>query len=213
MTPPFRFPSPLYPIADTLGAPRGSHVALASAIVQAGAALVQLRAKDLPTRELVAVGRELRALTARHSTLLIINDRADVAKLVDADGVHLGQEDLPPAAARAILGPDKIIGVSTHTLEQAEAAARAGIADYLGFGPIFPTTSKERPDPVQGLAALRAVRRHVALPIVAIGGITAMTMRDVLSAGADAVAMIGDIVGAADVQAKVASLLRRLHVE
>ena len=165
----------------------------------------------MPTRELVAVARQLRALTTRHSALLIINDRTDVAKLVDADGVHLGQDDLPPAAARAILGPDKIIGLSTHSLDQAQAAARAGIADYIGFGPIYATTTKEHPDPVQGLAALRVVRRHVHLPIVAIGGITAATMRDVRDAGADAVAMIGDIVGAADVRGKVASLLRALE--
>jgi thiamine-phosphate pyrophosphorylase len=139
---------------------------------------------------------------------LIINDRADVARLVDAAGVHLGQDDLPARAAREILGPNKIIGFSTHNIAQAEAAAREGIADYIGFGPIYPTTTKEHADPVQGLEGLRLVRSHVKLPIVAIGGIAAGTMRDVLAAGADAVAMIGEIVRAEDVSAKVRALLR-----
>lgn len=204
----FRFASRLYPIADTLGDPRLSYSALSVAIARAGAPLLQLRAKHLATAQLVAVARELRAITARYSMLLIINDRADIAKLVDADGVHLGQDDLPAPCAREILGPDKIIGVSTHNVAQAEAAARAGVADYIGFGPLFPTTSKERPDPVQGLAGLRMLRHRVALPIVAIGGITAGTMHAVLEAGADAVAMIGEIVRADDVETKVASLLR-----
>ena len=201
------FPSPLYPIVDTLGDPARSHVALAEAILAAGAPLLQLRAKDVPTGRFVEIARAVKVIADRHRAQLIINDRADIARLIDAAGVHLGQEDLPVAAARQILGPGKIIGLSTHNLAQAEAAARAGIADYVGFGPIYPTNTKERPDPVQGLEGLRQVRSRVSLPIVAIGGITAATMRDVLAAGADAVAMIGEIVRAADVEATVRSLL------
>ena len=121
--------------------------------------------------------------------------------------MHLGQEDLPVSAAREILGPNKIIGFSTHNSAQAEAAAGQGIADYIGFGPIYPTASKERTDPLQGLEGLRLIRSRVGLPIVAIGGITAQTMPDVLAAGADAVAMIGDIVRAGDVGAKIRALL------
>jgi thiamine-phosphate pyrophosphorylase len=139
---------------------------------------------------------------------LIINDRPDIARLVDAAGVHLGQEDVPVAAARRVLGPDKIIGFSTHNVTQAEAAARESIADYIGFGPIYPTRSKERPDPVQGIDGLRQIRARVALPIVAIGGITAAAMSEVLAAGADAVAMIGEIVHAQDIEAKVRELCR-----
>ena len=101
----------------------------------------------------------------------------------------------------------KLIGLSTHTIDQAQAAARAGIADYIGFGPIFPTTSKPRPDPTQGLDGLRAVRARVTLPIVAIGGIRARTMPEVLAAGADAGAMIGELVRAADITATVRALL------
>ena len=204
---PFAFPSRLYPIIDTLGDPARSHVELADAILHAGAPLVQLRVKDQPTGTFVEIARAVKAVADRRSAQLIINDRADVAQLVDAAGVHLGQDDLPPAAARRILGPEKIIGVSTHNVAHAQAAAREGITDYLGFGPIFPTTSKDRPDPVQGLDGLRTARGTVTLPIVAIGGITAATMREVLSAGADAVAMIGDIVRAADVGARVRGLL------
>lgn len=207
----FSFPSRVYPIIDTLSDPRRSYAELAQAIVAAGVPLVQLRVKGEPTRRFVEIARRVKDATDRCGARLIINDRTDIAKLVDAAGVHLGREDLPAAAARRILGPDKVIGFSTHNLAQAEAAAREGVADYLGFGPIFSTTSKERPDPVQGLEGLRQVRARLALPIVAIGGITATTMREVLAAGADAVAMIGEIVQTADVAAKVRALLCALE--
>lgn len=203
----FRFPARFYPIVDTLQNTRLSYIELARTILTAGAPLLQLRVKSGPTGRFVELAREVKALADRHCAQLIINDRADIAKLVDAAGVHLGQEDLPVAAARQVLGPDKIIGFSTHSLAQAEAAARAGIADYIGFGPVFPTSSKQRPDPVQGINGLRQVRSRVTLPIVAIGGITAATMPTVLAAGADAVAMIGEIVCAPDVETTVRSLL------
>ena len=202
-----KFPSRLYPIVDTLGDAGRSHVELAAAILAAGVPLLQLRVKDQPTARFVEFARAVKALADRTGAQLIINDRADIAKLVDAAGVHLGQQDLPATAARAILGPDKLVGLSTHTLAQADAAAREGIADYLGFGPIYSTTSKEHPDPIQGLDGLRTVRQHVALPIVAIGGITAATMPAVLANGADAVAMIGTVVRARDVEATVRHLL------
>jgi len=124
--------------------------------------------------------------------------------------VHLGQHDVPAAAARRMLGPDKIVGLSTHNLAQAEAAAAEGVADYLGFGPIFHTASKDRPDPVQGLDGLRRVRAGVKMPLVAIGGITGVTMGEALNAGADAVAMIGEISRAANVSDTVRALLRAL---
>jgi thiamine-phosphate pyrophosphorylase len=211
--PPFTFPARLYPIVDTLGDPTRSHLELAQAMLDAGVPLLQLRVKDQPTGRFVEIARAVKAAADRAHAQLIINDRVDIAKLVDAAGVHLGQEDLPVVAARQILGPGTIIGFSTHNLAQAEAAAREGIADYFGFGPIYPTTSKERPDPVQGLEALRQVRRRVALPIVAIGGITAATIHDGLGAGADAVAMIGEIVRTPDVGATVRALLQTLRRE
>jgi len=207
----FKFPVRFYPIVDTLQDVRLSYIELARAILTAGAPLLQLRVKGEPTGRFAEIARAVNALADEHHALLIINDRPDIAKLIDAAGVHLGQEDIPVAAARRVLGPDKIIGFSTHNLAQAEAAAREGIADYIGFGPIFPTSSKDRPDPVQGIDGLRQVRNRVAVPIVAIGGITATTMPAVLAAGADAVAMIGEIVRAPDVGARVRTLLAGHH--
>jgi thiamine-phosphate pyrophosphorylase len=208
---PFSFPARLYPIIDTLGDPQRSHLDLARAVLAAGTPLLQLRVKHEPTGRFVELARAVKAEADRHGALLLINDRADVAKLVGAGGVHLGQDDLPVHAAREILGPRAIIGFSTHTLAQAEAAAREGLADYLGFGPIYATSSKDNPDPVQGLDGLRAVRRQLQMPLVAIGGITAATIADVLAAGADAVAMIGEIVRATDVTETARTLLERLQ--
>ncbi|MBI3388560.1 MAG: thiamine phosphate synthase [Deltaproteobacteria bacterium] len=203
----FRFPSHLYPIVDTLGDPGRLHVEIAEAMFAAGIRFLQLRIKDQPTRRFVDVARAVQARAVAHGAALIINDRSDIARLVNAAGVHLGQEDLPPADARRLLGPDSIIGFSTHSVVQADAAAREGAADYLGFGPIYETMSKTNPDPVQGLDGLGSVRGSIPLPIVAIGGITLETMPAVLAAGADAVAVIGDLVRASDVGARVRQFL------
>lgn len=203
----FTFPSRLYPIADTLGDRSRSHLDIAAAMLRGGARFLQLRVKDRGTSNFVDIARAVKQVADSMNATLIVNDRADIAKLIDAGGVHLGQEDLSPSAARALLGDGKIIGLSTHTLEQAEAAHHEPV-DYIGFGPIFATQSKSRPDPVQGLDALRSVRQRVGLPIVAIGGITAASMPSVLDAGADAVAMIGEIVNAASVELRVRELLR-----
>ena len=203
----FRFSVPLYPIVDSLGDPRLSHVDLAAAMLQGGARFLQLRIKDRPASEFVDIARAVKQLTDAAGASLIVNDRADIAKLIGAAGVHVGQQDLPAREARAVLGPDKLVGLSTHNLEQVQAATRAGDADYIGYGPIFTTGSKMNPDPVQGLDGLRIARAATALPIVAIGGISEATMAGVMKAGADAVAMIGEIVRASDVAAKVRVLL------
>jgi thiamine-phosphate diphosphorylase len=137
--------------------------------------------------------------------MLIVNDRADIARLADAAGVHVGQDDLPLADARAIMGTGSIVGVSTHSVEQVRAAA-AGGADYIGFGAIY-TGGLKNVAKAQGLERLRAVRAAVSLPIVAIGGITETTMPEVLAAGADAAAIITDVVRASDIAAKVRALL------
>ena len=193
--PAFAFPDPLYPIADADSC--ADVVALAEAILAGGARLLQLRAKRATTRELIALARAVRERADRAGALLILNDRADVATLVGT-GVHLGQDDLPPAAARAILGPDAVIGFSTHNLAQLDAAVRAGGVDYLAFGPIFATRSKANPDPELGGAMLAEARARCPLPLVAIGGITAETIPSLRAAGADAVAIIGAIASAAD---------------
>lgn len=204
---PFRFPAPIYPIVDADD--RWPHAPLdqLDAMLQAGVPLVQLRVKRLPVGAFVELARAARARTAAAGSRLIINDRVDVALLVEADGVHLGQDDLPPEAARALLGPGTIVGFSTHNLDQALRAAAHGVADYIGFGPVFATSTKENPDPVVGLAGLADVRRAVALPIVAIGGIGRAEFAAARAAGADAVAMIGAIVGAADIAGTLRDLL------
>ena len=202
----FAFPSPLYAIADTLGRLELSFFGLAEQICAGGARLLQLRVKDRPTREFLTLAQEVRTICHRYGSLLIINDRADIALAVEADGVHVGQEDLPLAAARKVLGPGKLIGVSTHDPAQALAAARGG-ADYLGFGPLFGTSTKATGYSARGLDQLREVRALVSLPIVAIGGITAERAPAVLAAGADAIAMISDLVLADNITAKVQETL------
>lgn len=206
---PFVFPSPFYAIADTLGRPEISFIKLTEALCRGGAQVLQLRVKDLPTREFLTLAQEVHRICQRYGCLLIINDRVDIALAVQAEGVHVGQEDVPLAAARKVLGPNKLIGVSTHTPDQALAAAQGG-ADYIGFGPLFGTGTKATGYTARGLDQLRTIRRLVSLPIVAIGGVTAERAPSALAAGADAVAMISDIVLAQDVSARVAEVLRRL---
>jgi thiamine-phosphate pyrophosphorylase len=203
----FSFPSTLYPIVDDLGDPRLAHADIAAAVVRGGARLLQLRVKGRSTREFIDIARRVKVVTDTAGASLIVNDRADIAALIGAAGVHLGQDDLPAQAARSLLGERALIGLSTHNLVQAEEAARERVADYIGFGPIFATRSKDNPDPVQGIKGLHTIRSRVRLPIVAIGGITAATMDDVLAGGADAVAMIGEIMRAPDIEAKVRALL------
>jgi thiamine-phosphate pyrophosphorylase len=203
----FRFPNPVYPIVDAGGAAGRTHLELADAVLAAGAPLLQLRVKGASTRAFVEIARAVKAAADRAGAMLIVNDRADVAHLVDAAGVHLGQTDLPPSAARAILGPQKIVGFSTHSTAQAEAALQEAAIDYLAFGPVFPTRSKENPDPVQGVEVLRAVRGLCRLPLVAIGGIDGESLPAVLAAGADAAAVIGAIAGATDPTAATRRLL------
>ncbi len=149
-------------------------------------------------------------LVQKGGGIFIVNDRVDVAKAIGADGVHLGQEDLPLADARAILGPGKLIGISTHTLAQAVEAESGGV-DYIGFGPIFPTATKENPGPVVGVDGLREVRARVRIPVVAIGGITAKNAGDVRAAGADGVAVVSAVLAAADPKAAIAKLMQAIQ--
>lgn len=173
-----------------------SHAEQVALLCEGGARLVQLREKVSSPREFYRQAEEaVRAARARGARV-VVNDRADVALAAGADGVHLGQDDLDPEAARRLLGEDFVIGYSTHNVEQAARAASLPV-DYLAVGPVFATASKERPDPVVGLDGLRRVRACVGpLPLVAIGGITAENAREVLRAGADSVAVISALVAA-----------------
>lgn len=206
----FTFPNSLYAIADTLGRAELSYLTLAEQLCAGGARLIQLRVKDLPSRDFLTLAQQVRAVCHHYGCVLIINDRADIALAVDAEGVHVGQEDLPLAAARKVLGSRKIVGVSTHNPAQAQAADRDG-ADYIGFGPVFGTTTKATGYSARGLEQLREIRSLVRLPIVAIGGITTDRAPATLAAGADAVAMISDLVLAADVAKKVQETLAALQ--
>ena len=206
---PFAFPSPFYAMADTLNRSDLSFQGLTDQLCAGGVGLLQLRVKQQPTRDFVSLATEVQRICRRYQCTLIINDRVDIALAVEADGVHLGQEDLPLAAARKIVGRAKIIGVSTHTVQQALTAEQEG-ADYIGFGPLFGTTTKATGYTARGLEQLQEIRQQVRIPIVAIGGITAERAPAALRAGADAVALISDIVLASDIQYRVKTLLRQL---
>jgi thiamine-phosphate pyrophosphorylase len=198
-----RLPSHFYAMVD----PSGGHepVALAEILLEAGARIMQLRLKDAPGRDFLAAARAIAEMCRKHDAILIVNDRVDIAILAGAQGVHLGQEDLPLEAARRIAGPDRIIGISTHNLEDARAAENGG-ADYIGFGPMYAGGLRNNPAGM-GLDRLREIRAAVKIPIVAIGGITAARIPETLAAGADAVAIITDVVTAPNIGAKVRSIL------
>jgi thiamine-phosphate pyrophosphorylase len=168
----------------------------AQELAAAGVRLLQYRNKSASARDLLETSRQLVSSLTSYGSSLIVNDRPDVAALAGAAGVHVGQEDLDPEQARAVVGEEMWVGTSTHNLEQFGRAA-ATSADYIAVGPIFATTSKENPDPVVGLELVRQVRPLTDKPIVAIGGITLERAASVIAAGADSVAVIRDVLCAA----------------
>lgn len=183
-------PGPVYGIADADALGEVPPAEAAAAMARGGIPWVQLRAKRAADDELHRMALECRRALEGTGTLLWIDDRPDVAALVGADGVHLGQDDLPPAAARRVVGEGVWIGRSTHEREQLLEADRDPDVDVVAVGPVFPTESKERPDPVVGLALVAWAREATAKPLVAIGGIDASNLAPVLEAGADAVAVL-----------------------
>jgi len=188
----FRLPA-FYPILDTAALERCglSSTQAAEAVLDAGARIIQFRHKEFFSREAFEQARAIAELCRSAGALFVVNDRADFARLLDA-ALHLGQDDLDPNDARKILPPPAIVGFSTHNRDQLR---RAGVypVDYLAIGPIFATGSKVNPDPVVGLAELRALRTVTSKPLVAIGGITRKNAESVLRAGADSLAIIGDL--------------------
>lgn len=182
----------LYPITD-VRLTGLTHAEQVARLIRGGATLIQLREKHLSPKDFFNQAEEAIALARKSGVRIIINDRVDIAQALAADGVHLGQDDMPPAAARALLGAHAIIGFSTHTVHQALRARDLPI-DYMAIGPIFQTSSKGNPDPVIGLAGLREVRAALGeYPLVAIGGITASELTTVLEAGACCVAVMGAV--------------------
>jgi thiamine-phosphate pyrophosphorylase len=185
----FSFASKLYPLTDTQLS-RLSHAAQVMQLTEGGARLIQLRDKHLSPRELLPKFEAALSAASVSEARIIINDRVDIALALGAAGVHLGQDDLPPVAARKLLGPEAIIGFSTHSLKQAKLAVQLPVS-YIAIGPIFPTSSKTDSENVVGLEGLRQVRDVVGdMPLVAIGGITLENAATVIDAGADAVAVI-----------------------
>ena len=202
----------LYVILDRTVAGGRDLVAILEAAIEGGAEMIQLREKTWPSGQVYPLAQRLRARCGAASVPFIVNDRVDLAVAVEADGVHLGQDDLPPEAARKLLGRAAIIGFSTHDLEQAFEASTLPI-NYLAIGPIFETGTKANPDPAVGIEGIRTVRSVVGdLTLVAIGGITAENAREVLAAGADSVAVISALVSDADaITRRTANLIRHLR--
>ena len=184
----FHFPHRLYAITDRELALL-SHDEIVAQLLVAGVRTLQLRDKTASLRQLLDSARSCLKLTRAARAKLIINDSVDVALAVDADGVHLGQEDISVEEARRLLGPDKIIGLSTHNIEQFRAGLTTS-ANYLAVGPVFSTSTKENPSPVVGLELVTAAHEVSDRPVVAIGGIDARRARKVIAAGADAIAVV-----------------------
>ncbi|MEW5975649.1 MAG: thiamine phosphate synthase [Acidobacteriota bacterium] len=197
--------SRLYPIID-VQLNRRPLEELVQSFAAAGLSLVQLRAKHLSSREFLAQAHRLVELSRPLQLKVVVNDRADIAWLSRADGVHLGQDDLSVEDARTILGPQAIVGISTHSLEQAWLASQTS-ADYVAIGPVFETRSKEKPDPVVSCEVLSQLRCQVPKPLVAIGGITAERAPDLFRIGIDSVAVIRDVLCASDLDTRIADYL------
>jgi thiamine-phosphate pyrophosphorylase len=196
-------------ITDVILGPSHDHVAITEAALAGGADMIQLRDKTGNLRDLLPQARAIQARCRARGAVFIVNDRLDLALAADADGVHVGQEDLPADSARRLLGTGRILGVSTHNLQQAEEARTHG-ADYIGFGPMFVTGTKDTGYAPRSLDAIRGIRKVVALPILAIGGITLENVAEVIAAGATAPAVISAVVRTADITAAAAAFRQRV---
>jgi thiamine-phosphate pyrophosphorylase len=202
--------APLYAILDSSVRPDQETTAILDSLLRAGVKMIQFRQKRVFGGKDVELCSRLAGTTQQAGGVFLVNDRADVAALCGADGVHLGQEDLSPEQARVLLGEQRIIGYSTHNRQQAAEASRS-CADYLAIGPIFPTTTKKNPDPVVGLEIVSQVRQFTTKPLVAIGGITMENAAAVVAAGANAVAVISDLLLSSDIEERAKQFLAALR--
>jgi thiamine-phosphate pyrophosphorylase len=200
-------PPPIYPITDKRLARRRTHLAIVKELVRGGARMVQIRDKETPVRELLADLQRCVDFARSREVTLIVDDRCDLVMLSGAAGVHLGRRDLPPEAARSILGSGRIIGYSTHTLQQVRLAGTLQV-EYIGFGPVYPTSTKPQPDRVTGLPGLRRACRASVHPVVAIGGIGLEQVADVLAAGASSVAVICALMSSTSLARRMEAFLR-----
>ena len=199
----------LYLILDSQASRARPLVEVLKEAASAGARIFQFRDKTSSPLEMYRQATHLREVAAGLGVLFLVNDRCDIALAVDADGVHLGQEDLPLNLARSLLGPGKLIGISAHRADQVTEATRGG-ADYIGFGPIFQTTSKPDHEPVVGLTGLREIRALTPLPVFAIGGVSTGSVEQAVAAGADGVAVISAIMDTADIAGTVRAFMAHL---
>ncbi len=200
----------LHLLTDTVLQSRYSHVDLTRIAITGGADTIQLRQKAGTTREMIEVAKEMKRVCASAGVTFIVNDRVDVALAADADGVHLGQDDFPIPLARTLLGEDRVIGGSAGTLEEALKCQSEG-ADYVGFGPVYTTTSKHDAGPPSGLSLLKLVMGHVSLPMIAIGGITAENVREVMASGVFGIAVISAVCCQLDPEEATKSLRRAME--
>ena len=195
----------LYLITDRTVATKPLPEAVRLAL-EGGVRAVQLREKDLPIRDLLSLAQELRTITREFGAKLFINDRVDVALLAEADGVHLGTESMPVDAVRRITGSRMLIGVSTHSLEEALSAQRGG-ADFITCGPVYETPSKAQYGPPVGVDCIRNIKKDMHIPLYALGGVKNGNMRSIFGSGCDGVAMISAILGADDIKAAARKIL------
>ncbi len=194
---PFTLP-PIYPITDKLLSRGKSHYFILRELVRGGASLVQIRDKTTPLRELYRDIIKCSEFASAKGVTLIVNDRCDLVLSCGAAGLHLGQEDLPPQVARAILGRKSIIGLSAHSMAQVRSSLGRPV-QYIGFGPVYPTSTKKDAAPAVGLRGLKTACRLSSLPVVAIGGIGLGQVREILDAGAASAAVISALMGAKDI--------------
>jgi thiamine-phosphate pyrophosphorylase len=198
----------VYAVIDTDSLNGRDHLDTTGQIIRGGAKIIQLRDKKTKKRDLLPIAHAVKTLCAENKVLFIMNDNLDIALAVKADGLHIGQEDLPVAAARKLSPMDMLIGCSVFNVEQARQAVNDG-ADYLGVGAIFPTPSKDTP--VLGLEPLRQIKQSVSIPLVGIGGINLSNAGAVKKAGANAIAVIGAILGADSPEAATRELIKKFE--
>jgi thiamine-phosphate pyrophosphorylase len=200
----------LYPVTCAKLSRGRSDLEVLNALIAGGARAAQLREKEMSLRDFFELALAFRERTAQAGMTFIVNDHIDVCRAVEADGVHLGQDDFPVREARKLLGPQTVIGVSTHSLEQALKAVEDG-ADYINVGPIFATQTKVHAGPPVGLELFRQVRARVSIPITVMGGINLDNLGEVLAAGASCIAVVSAVVGADDIASTVREFRRRIH--
>lgn len=198
-------------ITDTAVQKKYSHVEIARIAIKGGADVIQFRDKSMPTGEMIETAKKIKKICSKAGALFIVNDRVDVALLADADGVHLGIEDIPVKEARKLLGKNKIIGGTAHSLREANEAEKNG-ADYIGFGHIYHTASKIKLTPPVGIKGLKKAVKNINIPIFAIGGIGLTNIKEIIQTGVNGAAVIGSVAGSSNPTKTVRELKRILNV-